>query len=220
MANGTLNFVLANLPGGERKYKSLDLTFTRREFNNWGGFASVSLVDAKGNSYSSGNADYQGDLAIYDPNLPYAKGKLDGSVNWLAKMNGYYHWEMGLTVGATLTANSGYHYTRGAVGSGRILQSINESGVPGTVTEATFDQEGFGKYMTPKQYQLDLRVQYGRKFDKIRGEVFLDIVNATNNQNATDLAEGLNVRAGFPIPDTAWQYQLPRRFALGVRIKY
>ena len=217
-----LNFVLANLPGGERKYKSLDLTFTRREANNWGGFASVSLVDAKGNSYSSGNADYQGDLAIYDPRLPYGKGKLDGSVNWLAKMNGYYHWNMGIVVGATLTANSGYHYTRGALGSGRILQSINELGgtLPGTVNEANFDQEGFGKYMTPKQYQLDLRVQYGRNFDKIRGEVFLDIVNATNNQNATDLAEGLNVRPGFPIPDMAYNYQLPRRFALGVRIKY
>jgi len=213
VAGGTLNFVLANLPGGERKYKSLDLTVTRREANHWGGFVSASFVDAQGNSFSSGNADFQGDLAVYDPRLPYTNGTLDGSVDWLFKSYGYYRWDMGMLVGATLNANSGYHYTRGQVGSGRVLQVAPAL--------ADFDKEGLGTYKTPTFYQLDIRVQYGKNFNKkVRGEVYLDILNATNRQNATGLSEGLNVRSNAPVPDTPYQYQAPRRFFIGARLKF
>jgi Carboxypeptidase regulatory-like domain len=220
VAAGQLNFVLANLPGGERKYKSLDLAVTRRESNHWGGFASFSFVDAKGNSYSSGNADFQGDLAIYDPRLPYTNGKLDGSVDWLGKAYGYYRWDVGILVGGTFVMNSGYHYTRGEVSSGRVLQSVGNTSLQGSVLEGTFDSEQSGNLKTPKAYELDLRVQYGKTFNKIRGEVYLDIINATNNQQSIALSEGLNVRAAAPLPDSTYSYQLPRRFQLGIRIKY
>jgi hypothetical protein len=210
---GTLNFVLANLPGGEREYRSIDFTVNRREHNNWGGFMSLSLVDAKGNSQSSGNADFQGDLAQFDPRLPYTNGNIEGSVDWLAKAYGYYRWDMGLLLGMTLNTNSGYHYTSPAfLASGRVLQSW-----PG---ENSFFGNQLGNRRTPMVYQADLRVQYGRNFGKIRGEVYLDVLNATNRQAATDLSEGLNVRGIAPRPDTAYAFQAPRRYSFGIRIKY
>lgn len=213
VATGQLNFVLANLPGGERKYRSLDLTVTRREANHWGGFASVSLVNAKGNSQSSGNADFQGDLAQFDPRLPYTNGRLEGSVDWLAKAYGYYRWDMGLMVGMAINANSGYHYTSPAfVASTRVLQSFPGAG--------EFYSEGLGNRMTPMFYQADLRAQYGRNFGKIRGEIYVDVINFTNRQEATDLSEGLNVRAVAPNSNTPYQFQAPRRYNFGIRIKY
>ncbi len=213
VANGQLNFVLANLPGGERKYRSLDLTVTRREANHWGGFMSVSLVNAKGNSQSSGNADFQGDLAQFDPRLPYTNGRLEGSVDWLAKAYGYYRWDMGLLLGMTLNANSGYHYTSPAfVASTRVLQSFPGAG--------EFYAEGLGNRMTPMFYQADLRAQYGRNFGKVRGEIYLDVINFTNRQEATDLSEGLNVRGVAPNANTPYQFQAPRRYSFGIRIKY
>jgi len=212
VAGGQLNFVLANLPGGERTYRTLDLTVTRREANHWGGFLSASLVNAKGNSMSSGNADFQGDLAQYDPRLPYTNGRLEGSVDWLAKANGYYVWDMGLLVGLTFNANSGYHYSRGTSASTRVLQQF-----PGA---NGYFAENLGSLMTPMLYQADLRFQYARNFGKMRGEVYLDVINATNRQEATDLSEGLNIRGVAPLPDTPYQYQAPRRYNFGIRIKY
>ena len=213
VASGKLNFVLANLPGGERKYSTLDFTVTRREADNWGGFMSLSLVNAKGNSNSSGNADFQGDLAQFDPRLPYTNGRLEGSVDWLAKAYGYYRWNNGFLVGLTFNANSGYHYTPNSwTASGRVLQNF-----PG---EAGFFAENLGTAMTPMVYQADLRVQYGRNFGKMRGEIYMDVINLTNRQAATDLSEGLNIRAIAPLPNTPYQYQAPRRYSFGIRIKY
>ena len=208
-----LNFVLANLPGGERKYTTVDFTVTRKEMDNWGGFMSVSLVSAKGNSNSSGNADYQGDLAQFDPRLTFTNGRLEGSVDWLAKAYGYYRWDMGFLMGVTLNANSGYHYTPNSwLSSSRVLQNF-----PG---ETGFFAENLGTAMTPMVYQADLRFQYGRNFGKVRGEVYMDVINASNRQEATDLSEGLNIRGAAPLPNTPYQYQAPRRYSFGIRIKY
>jgi len=213
VAGGTLNFVLANLPGGERKYQSFDLTLRRQEKDHWGGFASLSIVDAKGNSFSSGNADYQGDLAKYDPRLPYTNGHLDGSVDWLFKSNAYYHWDMGLMVGLTFNANSGYHYSTSDLVGTRILQAA-----PG-IDE--FDTESLGNKMSPRYYQFDLRVQYSRNIAaKVKGEVFLDIFNLFDRQNAIGLAEGTNVRAVQPVADAPYSFQLPRTFQVGFRLKF
>lgn len=213
VANHQLNFVLANLPGGERTYSSYDITLNRREADNWGGFASVSFVNTKGNSFSSGNADYQGDLAMYDPRLPYTNGNLDGSINWLAKLYGYYRLPKGFLVSGTLQANSGYNYSRSTLVGTRILQAAP--------SVDDFDKEMLGNLRSPSFNQIDLHVQYNWKlWGRTTGEVFLDIYNAANRQNATDMAEGLNVRAVAPVADTPWRYQAPRRYMFGFRMKY
>ena len=214
-----LNFVLANLPGGERKFTTMDFTLTRREANHWGGFASLSFIDAKGNSQSSGNADFQGDLAKYDPRLPYTNGKLEGSLDYMFKANAYYRWDMGLMLGLTYNMNSGYHYSRGEVASGRVLQ------VAPSVQEAFSNQ--LGKYRTPEFNQLDARVQYNWKLSpKVKSEIYVDIINVMNRQEATDLSEGLNTRSGTAygvdaaLPDQPYGFQAPRRLNFGVRVKF
>lgn len=219
VAGGTLNFVLANLPGGERKFTTMDFSLTRREANHWGGFASLSLIDAKGNSQSSGNADFQGDLAVFDPRLPYTNGKLEGSLDWMFKANAYYRFDMGLMVGLTYNMNSGYHYSRGRVASGRVLQATP------TINEAFSPQ--LGAFKTPEFNQLDARVQYNFKLtSKVKTEVYMDIVNLMNRQEATDLTEGLNTRSGTAygvnaaLPDQPYGFQAPRRLNFGVRVKF
>ncbi|WP_243383919.1 TonB-dependent receptor [Geothrix alkalitolerans] len=217
---GQLNFALANLPGGVRKYKTLDLTLTRRESNNWGGFASVSLVDGQGNSFSLGNADYQGDLAQYDPRLPYMNGKLDGSVDWMAKFNAFYHWDMGLQVAMNFNANSGYHYSASDKVGTRVLNSA-----PKDINDVFTEQAG--KYRTPNFWQSDIRVQYAWKWNqKLRSEVYLDIINLTNRQEVTGVSEGLNVRSGTTtiynaaVAGQPYAFQAPRRYQMGFRLKF
>lgn len=217
---GQLNFALANIPGGVRKYKTLDFTVNRRESNHWGGFASVSLVDAQGNSFSLGNADYQGDLAQYDPRLPYMNGKLDGSVDWLAKFNAFYHWDMGLQVALNFNANSGYHYSASDLVGTRVLNSA-----PTDINQVFTEQAG--KYRTPNFWQSDVRIQYSWKWNpKLQSEVYLDIINLTNRQEVTGLSEGLNVRRAATeiytanIPNTPYAFQAPRRYQVGFRLKY
>lgn len=216
---GTLNFVLANLPGGERVFRSLDLTINRREANHWGGLFTLSLVQAKGNSNSSGNADFQGDLAKYDPRLPYTNGNLEGSIGWIMKGYGFYRWDSGFLVGLNFVSNSGFHYSRGQVGSGRVLQA------PPSLDEAFSEQ--LGSRMTPVFNQWDLRLQYGRKLtERVRGEVYLDVINLLDAQEATGLSEGLNVRSGVigtvnaAYPDQPYQFQAPRQLKVGVRLKF
>ncbi|GLH67496.1 TonB-dependent receptor [Geothrix edaphica] len=217
---GQLNFALANLPGGVRKYKTLDVSVTRREANNWGGFASVSLVDGQGNSFSLGNADYQGDVAQWDPRLPYMNGKLDGSVDWMAKFNVFYHWDMGLQVAMNFNANSGYHYSASEKVGTRVLNSA-----PADINEVFKEQAG--KYRTPNFWQSDIRVQYAWKWNqKLRSEVYLDIINLTNRQEPTGISEGLNVRSGITtiynaaVAGTPYQFQAPRRYQVGFRLKF
>ena len=217
---GQLNFALANLPGGVRKYKTLDLTITRRESNHWGGFASVSLVDGQGNSFSLGNADYQGDLAQYDPRLPYMNGKLDGSVDWMAKFNAFYHWDMGLQVAMNFNANSGYHYSASDKVGTRVLNAA-----PTDINDVFIEQAG--KYRTPNFWQSDVRVQYAWKWNqKLRSEVYLDIINLTNRQEATGISEGLGVRSGTTtlynasVAGTPYAFQAPRRYQVGFRLKF
>ena len=217
---GQLNFALANLPGGFRKYKTLDFTLTRREANNWGGFASISLVDGQGNSFSLGNADYQGDLAQYDPRLPYMNGKLDGSVDWLAKFNVFYHWDTGLQVAMNFNANSGYHYSASERVGTRVLNAA-----PKDINDVFTEQAG--KFRTPNFWQSDIRVQYAWKWNQqLRSEVYLDVINLTNRQETTGLSEGLNVRSGTTtlydaaVPNTPYAFQAPRRYQMGFRLKF
>jgi len=217
---GQLNFALANLPGGVRKYKTLDFTLTRREANNWGGFASVSLVDGQGNSFSLGNADYQGDVAQWDPRLPYMNGKLDGSVDWLAKFNVFYRWNMGLQVAMNFNANSGYHYSASEKVGTRVLNSA-----PADISDVFREQAG--AFKTPNFWQSDIRVQYAWKWNqKLRSEVYLDIINITNRQEATGVSEGLNVRSGTTDiynaaeAHTPYAFQAPRRYQVGFRLKF
>ena len=208
--SGAVNYLLGNLPGGERKYRSLEVTGTRRDADHWSGFATVSFVNADGNSYSSGDAGRQADNAQWDPRLPYMNGRLAGSISWAFKSYATYHWDNGLRIGANFTAYSGFAYARGIVGGG--LEAA-----------PAVDQIDNARqiHWTPRVYQLDARVSYARALTKkVRGEVYLDVYNLLDRQSATGLSEAKNLWGAAPVADTPYQYQAPRNAVLGVKVSF
>lgn len=214
VAGGTLNFVLANLPGGFRYFNTLDLTLTRRYQDHWGGFASYSRIRATGNSNSSGNADFQGDLARFDPRLGYNNGALEGSLDWLAKGYVYYKWDSGFMVGATYNVVSGYHYTNGQILSSRLL-------VKPPTDPALVDVEGLGNQMSPRYDTTDVHAQYDfNLWNRTKGSVSLDVFNFFNKQSATDLAAAQNFPNSGLSVGQAYAWVPPRRWNLGVKFSF
>ncbi len=211
VAGGTLNFVLANLPGARRVFNQFDVTITRKFKDHWGGYYTFTSVRAEGNSNSSGNADFQGDLAQYDPRLPYTNGKLEGSIDWQHKMFLYYKWDTGFQASMAGYWNSGYHYSDANLVSTRVLQV--------SPVLADFNTEQLGRNRTPDVKYADARVQYGQKFDKLKGEIFVDVFNVFNRQTAVDIAEGNGVRPGYSKGE-AYTYLLPRRIQVGFKLTF
>ena len=209
-----VNYVLANLPGGEREFHVIDLVIRRNYTNGWQGMFSTTFTNAKGNTLSSGDADFQGDSVRVDPRTPWMNGTLIGSIDHQFK--GYLSytfqdgWAKGLNIGGTGTYLSGQHYTRGLGAYGRILQGP---------FIADFEARP-GERVGPAYAQLDLRVKYSWMFaQKYTAEVFVDLFNATNRQGATAIEESSNGVSGERFGE-AIGWQAPRRFYLGARIRF
>ncbi len=221
VAGGTLNFVLANLPGGERVFDTYDVSITRKLKDNWGGFWTFSKIKAKGNSVSSGDADFQGDLSRWDPRLPYTNGHLDGSLDWQTKGYAYMKWDNGFLVGLTATFTSGYHYSRSTSASNRILLSV-----PANSSAEYFNSEQQGTRTTPTTQKYDARFQYSFDITKmVKADVYLDVNNLTNQQGPTNLNEGSNLSGAFAqlrtaVADEPYAWQAPRTYFLGVKVKF
>ncbi len=213
-APSNVNYVLANLPGGERKFDIIDLTIRRNYTNGWTGMFSTTFTKAKGNSLSSGDADFQGDSVRVDPRTPWMNGTLIGSID--RQFKGYLAYTIqegflkGLNIGGTGTYLSGQHYTAGLGAYGRILQGPFISG---------FDREP-GMRVGPSYMNFDARIKYGFTFaTKFKGEVFVDIFNVLNKQGATAIEESVNAASGGALGDDI-RWQRPRRFYLGARISF
>ena len=214
VAGGTLNFVLANLPGGSRVFNSFDLTLTKKYSDHWGGFATYTRTRATGNSNSSGNADFQGDSAVFDPRLPYNNGSLEGSVDWIGKGYGYYKWDSGFLIGATYNVVSGYHYTNGQVASSRLL-------VKPPSDANLINVESLGANMSPRYDTTDLHLQFDFKpYGKIKPSVALDVFNLFNRQSATDLAAVNNFPVSGKVVGEAYAWLPPRRYNFGVKVLF
>jgi hypothetical protein len=209
-----VNYVLANLPGGKREFKIVDLVLRRNYTNGWQGMFSATFTNATGNTLSSGDADFQGDSVRVDPRTPWMNGTLIGSID--RQFKGYISYTIqdgflkGLNIGATGAYLSGQHYTRGLGAYGRILQGPFIS---------DFDPRP-GERVGPSYSNLDMRIKYAWTFaTKFRGEVFVDIFNVINRQATTALEESSNGVSGGSFGDAiAWQS--PRRFYLGARISF
>lgn len=213
VSGGTLNFVLANLPDAARYYNTMDFTVTRKYQDHWGGQFSYSYVRARGNSLSSGDADFQGDLGRFDPRLGYMNGTLDGSIDWQAKMYVYYRWDAGVTFGVLASANSGYHYSNSKLLSRRVLLAWPSD-------PALIDTNLMGKNQTPPTNQIDTHLEYAHTlYGKVKGSVSLDVFNFLNSQEATNLAEGTNIRGTYGA-NQPYGYQLPRHIQLGFKVTF
>jgi len=220
--NPGANFIIATLEGGERNYHGLELNLRKRYSNNWQGLLSYSYNDAKGNSNSDSNADFQGDVLELDPRAPNQYGRQPGSIKHLFKLGGSYLLPMGLELGGGYRWNSGTIASRTYLASGRNLpiqvapaNQFTYAGIP----FQWIDPSAVGTLDNPSWGQLDLRLKYSKQMGELRPEVFVDMFNVFNGQGSIrnqDLVAGSGAIAfGQPI-----RYLDPQRFFLGVRLNF
>ncbi|MEW6320825.1 MAG: TonB-dependent receptor [Acidobacteriota bacterium] len=221
-ANPGSNFVIATLEGGERNFQGLEFVFRKRFADNWQMLTSYNWNDAEGNSNSDSNADFQGDVLFLDPRAPNQFGPLPGTIHHLLKGAGSYSFPFGLQLGATFSWNSGTLASRTFRASGRNLPirvAPNETFEFAGINTRWIAPNTVGALENPSWGQVDIRVQYNRKVDRLDFEVFADVFNITNGQGATreqDLVAGLgSTPFGAPI-----SWVPPRRAFLGARVKF
>jgi hypothetical protein len=217
------NFVIATLEGGKRDYKGIELTFRKRYADNWQALVSYTLNDAEGNSNSDSNADFQGDTLELDPRAPNQFADQPGLIRHIFKAAGSYRFDFGLELGMVYNWNSGTLASRTYKAFRRNLPIQVDAG-------QEFEFAGFsnrwlapdavGTLTNPSWGILDLRVQYVRDLgENIRSELFVDIFNAFDNQDATrnvDLVAG----EGGTAFGQGLIFARPRRLFLGARLSF
>jgi len=222
-ANGNqANFIIATLAGGKRDYKGLEFIFRKRMSDRWQAIASYTYGNATGNTNSDSNADFQGDVLFLDPRAPNQEGDQPGLIRHLFKVAASYELDMGLQFGITANWNSGTLASRTFRASSRNLpirvastETFEFAGItsrwiaPGTV----------GVLENPSFLLVDLRLQYRRPVGQARMEVFADLFNLFNDQDAIrhqDLVAGQGGNAfGSGIA-----FSEPRRLFLGARLSF
>jgi hypothetical protein len=215
------NFVIATLEGGKRDYDGVDLIFRKRFANNWQGLASYTWSDAKGNTNSDSNADFQGDVIWLDPRAPNQYGRQPGSIEHLFKVAGSYRMFDRLELGGVYNWNSGTFASRTFRASGRNLPNrVGTAYEYAGISSRWIEDGAVGGLKNPAYGTLDLRAQWNQPL--MRGttlELFLDIFNALDDQAVVreqDLVLGQGQNAfGDPI---SWVQ--PRRFYLGARFLF
>jgi hypothetical protein len=217
------NFVVATLEGGKRDYHIVDLVFRKRFANRWQFLTSYTWQDAKGNTTSDGNADFQGDEIHLDPRAPNMYATQPGTVHNLFKGAGSYDFPFGLQLGAAFNWNSGIVSQRARFASNRNLpfrvpasQVFEYAGI----VDQWVEPGAIGGVENPSYGTIDLRMQYNRNlFGRAVGEVFVDIFNVTDAQSVIRTQE-LVAGQGTSTFGDGVQWATPRRAFLGARIRF
>ena len=115
------NFVVATLAGAKRDYNGIELVFRKRFSDRWQMLTSYNWADAKGNSNSDGNADFQGDVLFLDPRAPNQYSTQPGLIRNLIKGGASYEFPIGLQLGGVFNWNSGTVASRTFLASSRNL---------------------------------------------------------------------------------------------------
>lgn len=217
---GVANFFIGTLEGGKRDYQGIEFTLRRRHRDNWQALVSYTYNDAKGNSNSDSNADFQGDVLFLDPRAPNQYGRQPGSIKHLFKAAASYQFKFGIQLGGTYRWNSGTIASRTFRASGRNLPVQVETPFEfAGITDYWLAPDAVGSLTNPSYGLLDLRVEYNRKFGKMGAELFVDIFNVLDNQDSTrnqDLVAGSGgIAFGQPL-----LFSDPRRFFLGARLSF
>jgi hypothetical protein len=216
------NFVIATLAGGERNAQGLELAFRKRYADRWQALVSYNWLDAEGNTNSDSNADFQGDVIFLDPRAPNQFGRQPGSISHLFKAAGSYSFDFGLQLGAFYTWNSGTYSSNTFLASSRNLPirvSPTEQFEYAGITTRWIAPNTVGAIENPSWGTLDLRAQYTRRIGRATGEVFVDLFNITDNQNAIrnqDLVAG----QGTLVYGEGIQWITPRRAFVGARVRF
>jgi hypothetical protein len=221
-ANPGSNFVIATLAGGKRDYDGVDLIFRKRWGNNWQMLSSYTWSDAKGNTNSDSNADFQGDVLFLDPRAPNQYGRQPGSIEHLFKVAGSYRAFNRLELGGVYNWNSGAYSSRTFRASGRNLPLRVPTGAAyefGGVTARWIEEGAVGGVKNPSYGTFDLRAQWNQPIARTTLELFLDVFNVLDDQatiRTQDLVAGIGgVSFGQPLT-----FVEPRRFYLGARLLF
>lgn len=217
--SATLTLTLA---GGKRNFQGLEFVFRKRFSNNWQVLSSYNWNDAKGNSNSDGNADFQGDVLFLDPRAPNQYGTQPGLIRHVAKGAGSYTFPFGLQLGATATWNSGTVASRTFLSSSRNLPlrvPASDAYLFGGITDRWLAPDSVGSLTNPSWGQLDLRVQYVRNIRQAAAEVFVDLFNVLDNQGAVRNQDLVAGQGGIAFGQ-GLQWVQPRRAFLGARVRF
>lgn len=213
------NYVIATLAGGKREYTGLEVTLTKFKTDNWQGQLSYTWNDAKGNTNSDSNADYQGDWLAIDPRAPNMWGPQAGNIEHQFKAYGSYDFDFGLQVSGVFNWNSGSLYTPADVVSSRYLPPMSAPYEWGGVTD-TWVLPGFvGSEKNPSYYTFDARLKYVKDLSIGKAEFFLDIFNVFDKQSTTGVVANRAGSGQYNFQD-ANSWVAPRRAYLGVRYSF
>ena len=160
------NFVIGTLAGGKRDFNGLEFVFRKRFADRWQLLSSYNWNDAKGNTNSDSNADFQGDVDYLDPRAPNQFGTQPGLIRHLAKGAASYTFDFGLQLGGTFSWNSGTVASRTFLASQRNLpvrvsaadafsvrrlhQSLARAGLGGLAHQPDLGQGRFASAVHPQ----------------------------------------------------------------------
>ena len=216
------NFVIATLAGGARDYQGLELTFRQRLLANWQALAAYTYGSARGNTNSDSNADFQGDVIWLDPRAPNQWGDQPGSIAHLFKVSTSYHWDGGFQIGANWRWNSGTLASRTFRAFRRNLPVRVETGEEfefAGITRRWLSPTAVGSLRNPSFGVVDVRLLYNYRLADTRLELFADIFNLLDNQDAIrnqDLLAG----AGRNSFGDGIRFTPPRRVFIGTRLSF
>lgn len=213
------NYVIGTLKGGKRDYNGLEITLTKYKTENWMGQLSYTYNDAKGNSNSDSNADYQGDWIALDPRAPNVYGPQAGNIEHQFKAYGSYEFDFGLDVSGVFNWNSGAIYTPADVVSRRYFPPMAAPYSYGGVTDSYFLPGGVGSETGPDYYTFDMRFKYDLELAFGEVELFLDVFNVLNQQFKTSVEKRL-AGSGQYAYQQADAWVAPRRAYLGARFSF
>jgi hypothetical protein len=217
---GPVNFYLGNAIGAERQTDGLDIAVERRFSNNWTGNIQYSWRNAEGNLTSDANADLVGDAIEYDPRQSYMYGKLQGSIDHQIKLYGMYRLPFNLEVGGLAYWNSGAHYTKSEI----FLPGQYDIYLPAPKADGTFEKRGTETH--PSYMTVDAKLRYLMPVRQFNVDLFLDIYNLTNNQDAIFVTQAVNDPQNNSAGQPLFPYQsdrtllAPRRYQAGVRLRF
>lgn len=213
------NYVIATLAGGKRDYQGVEVSLTKQKRDNWQGAASYTWNEAKGNTNSDSNADFQGDWLALDPRAPNAYGPQPGNIKHQVKGYGTYFFNNGLELSGVFNWNSGVLYSRTQLISGRNLPVMDAAYVDGGVTDTWITAGSIGSQTAPAYYTLDMRLKYAMKLGAHKVELFLDVFNVLDKQSPISEMQLVAGSGAYKFGE-ANDWVEPRRLYVGARYSF
>jgi len=176
---------IVGYPKPVKVYRALEITMEKRFTNNWFMNANYTLSKLTGNFAGAydretgqinpgATIDY--DVPFYH-NMLNRNGLLPTDRTHVLKIQGAYKWDFGLMLGVALDFQSGRPISKRAL----YPTGVDAYGYDDPIHLVPRGKAG----RVPSTWSLDLKLEYAFKLWKTELGVFLEVFNATNNQEAT-----------------------------------